>query len=71
MMLFLASVPSKVPFYVAGGLLVAWALALAAVGLTVPDFPYNKLGQRGVMLVSLILAAAAIGTAIGTAVTGR
>jgi hypothetical protein len=71
MLVLLASAPSKVPFYVAGGLLVAWALALAAVGLTVPDFPYNKLGQRGVMLVSVLLAAAAIGTAIGTAATGK
>jgi hypothetical protein len=70
MMLLLAAAPSKVPFYIAGGLLVLWALVLAAVGLTQPDFPYNKLGQRGVMLVSLILAGAAIGTAIGTAATG-
>lgn len=71
MILLLASEPSKVPFYIAGGLLVAWALVLAAVGLTVPEFPYGKLGQRGVMVVSLILAGAAIGTAIGTAATGK
>jgi len=70
MVLLLASVPSKVPVYVAGGLLVLWALVLAVVGLTVPEFPYNKMGQRGVMLLSLILAAAAIGTAIATASTG-
>jgi hypothetical protein len=70
MTLLLATAPSKVPFYVAGGVLVAWALVLAAVGLTVPEFPFNKLGQRGVMLVSLILAGAAIGTAIATASTG-
>jgi hypothetical protein len=66
-LLLAVSEPSKVPFYIAGALLVGWAVVLAAVGLTVPDFPFNKLGQRGVMLVSLLLAGAAIGTAIGTA----
>ena len=70
MLLLLSAAPSKVPFYVSGGLFVAWALVLAAVGLTVPGFPYGKLGQRGVMLVSLVLAGAAIGTAIATAHTG-
>lgn len=70
MLLLLSSAPSKVPFYIAGGALVLWALVLAAVGLTQPDFPYGKLGQRGVMLVSLVLAAAAIATAITTAHTG-
>lgn len=71
MMLLLTSAPSKVPFYIAGGVLVAWALVLAAVGLTVPEFPFNKLGQRGVMAVSIVLAGAAIGTAIATAATGK
>ena len=71
MLLLLASAPSKVPFYVAGGLLVTWAVVLAAVGLTQPEFPYNKTGQRGVMLISVILAGAAIGTAIATAATGK
>jgi hypothetical protein len=58
--------PSKVPFYVAGSVFVVWAVALAAVGLTVPEFPYGKLGQRAVVLVSLLLAAATIATAIAT-----
>jgi hypothetical protein len=61
-----AGEPSKVPFYIAGSLFVVWAVALAAVGLTVPAFPYNKVGQRAVMLVSLLFAAAAIATAIAT-----
>jgi hypothetical protein len=65
-LLVAAAEPSKVPFYLAGGLFVAWAVVLAAVGLTVPEFPYGKLGQRAVMLVSLVLAAAAIATAIAT-----
>jgi hypothetical protein len=65
-LLLAAAEPSKVPFYVAGALFVVWAVVLAGVGLTVPEFPYNKLGQRAVMLVSLVLAGAAIGTAIAT-----
>jgi MFS family permease len=58
--------PSKLAFYVCGGLFVGWAVVLAAVGLTVPEFPFGRLGQRAVMLVSLVLAAAAIATAIAT-----
>jgi hypothetical protein len=65
-LLLSAAEPSKVPFYVCGILFVGWAIGLAAVGLTQPDFPYGKTGQRAVMLVSLLLAAAAIGTAIAT-----
>jgi hypothetical protein len=65
-LLLAASEPSKVPFYVAGILFVAWAVVLATVGLTQPEFPYGKTGQRAVMGVSLLLAAAAIGTAIAT-----
>ncbi|HZU59811.1 MAG TPA: hypothetical protein VE983_02530 [Solirubrobacteraceae bacterium] len=61
-----ASEPSKVPFYIAGALLVIWAVALAGVGMTVPAFPYNRRGQAAVIAVSLLLAAATVGTAIGT-----
>ncbi len=65
-LLLAAAEPSKVPFYIAGAVFVAWAVGLAVVGLNVPEFPYNKLGQRAVMLVSVLLAAAAIATAIAT-----
>jgi hypothetical protein len=51
--LLAASEPSKVPFYIAGGILVAWALVLAVVGLTRPAFPGNERGARSVMAVSL------------------
>jgi hypothetical protein len=66
-LLLAVSEPSKVPFYIAGAVFVAWAVVLAGVGLTVPEFPYNKRGQLAVILVSLVLAGTAIGTAIGTA----
>ena len=58
--------PSKVPFYIAGGLLAVWAVVLSAVGLTRPSFPFGVVGQRAVMVVSLVLAAAAIAMAIAT-----
>jgi hypothetical protein len=61
-----ASEPSKVPFYLAGGVLALWAVGLAFVGLTRPAFPYNTRGQRGVMLVSFVLMAVAIAMAIVT-----
>lgn len=58
--------PSKVPFYVAGAAFAAWAVVLAGAGLTRPSFPFGAGGQRLVMLVSLVLTVAAIGTAIAT-----
>jgi hypothetical protein len=61
-----ASEPSKVPFYIAGGLLVGWALALAVVGLTRPAFPGNERGARGVMAVSLVLMLIAMAMAVIT-----
>lgn len=58
--------PSKVPFYIAGALLVVWALGLSAVGLTRPSFPVGLRGQRAVMAISLLLMALAIAMAIVT-----
>jgi hypothetical protein len=60
------SEPSKVPFYIAGGLLAVWAVALSAVGLTRPSFPFGLLGQRLIMLVSAALAVIAVAMAIAT-----
>jgi hypothetical protein len=64
--LLAAAEPSKVPFYIGGGALAAWAVVLAAIGLTRPSFPFNPRGQRGVMLLSLALAVVAIAMAIVT-----
>ena len=65
MMLVVAT--SKVPFYIAGAVLVAWAVAVSAVGIQRSDFPDAVGGQRLVVVVSLVLAAVAIGAAIATA----
>jgi hypothetical protein len=61
-----AAEPSKVPFYIAGGLLVVWALALAAMGLTRPAFPNGERGARVVMLGTFVLMIAAMATAVLT-----
>jgi plastocyanin len=58
---------SKTSFYIAGGLLAAWAVIVSAFGLTRPDFPHNVTGSRGVMGVSALLVAATIGLAVATA----
>jgi hypothetical protein len=65
-LLLAAGEPSKVPFYIAGGLLVIWALALAGVGLTRPAFPNNERGARGVMLVTALLMVLAMAMAVIT-----
>jgi plastocyanin len=62
-----ASAPSKVPFYLAGGVLVAWAVFLGAFGVTHPTFPGSRKRARLVMLTSAVLVAAAVTTAVTTA----
>jgi hypothetical protein len=59
--------PSKVPFYVAGGLFAAWAIVLFAVGMRSQSFPGSQGAERGVIAVSAVLMAAAMATAVITA----
>jgi hypothetical protein len=59
--------PSKVPFYVAGGVFVVWAMTLFLVGMRNDSFPGGQRAARGVMAVSLVLMAAAMATAVITA----
>ncbi len=65
-LLLAASAPSKVPFYIAGGVLALWAVVLAAIGLRQPSFPGGASGQRGVIAISLLFVVIAIGAAILT-----
>jgi hypothetical protein len=65
-LLLAAAEPSKVPFYIAGGALTVWAVALAGIGLTQPEFPYSERGARGVMLLSFVLIVIAIAAAVLT-----
>ncbi len=66
----LAAEKSKVPFYIAGGLLVLWALTVSlGLGLRKPDFPGSLAGQRAVTAVTLVLVIAAVSTAVITSGT--
>jgi hypothetical protein len=65
-LLLAASEPSKVPFFFAGAILAGWAVVLAGLGLTRPEFPFNSRGQRGVMVISFVLVVITIAAAIGT-----
>jgi hypothetical protein len=58
--------PSKTPFFIVGGGLAAWAVILAAIGLSRPEFPGGQAAARGVMAISTVLVAAAMVTAVAT-----
>jgi len=64
--LIAASEPSKVPVYIAGGVLVVWAVVLAGLGLTRPAFPYGQRGARLVMGTSAVLAVITMAMAVIT-----
>jgi plastocyanin len=61
-----AAAPSKVPFYIAGGLLVVWAVLLAAWGISHAEFPGSPGRARLVMLTSFLLVAATVTAAVVT-----
>lgn len=63
----LAAEKSKVPFYIAGGALVVWALVVSLLlGLRRDDFPGSLQGQRLVSALTAVLVIAAMGTAVLT-----
>jgi hypothetical protein len=60
--------PSKTLFYICGGVLVVWALAVSAMGIRGHEtFPPTKSAARGVMAISVVLILAAMGSAVITA----
>ena len=59
-----AAASSKLPYYIAGGLLAAWAVLLAAWGISHAEFPGSPGRARVVMLTSLLLVAATMTTAV-------
>jgi plastocyanin len=63
----LAAEKSKAPFFIAGGLLVAWALFVSlAMGLRNAKFPGDLGGQRIVSAITALLVLAAASTAVIT-----
>jgi hypothetical protein len=61
------SEPSKVPFFICGGLFAVWAIVIFAVGMRNGSFPGGQSGERGVLAVSTVLMVAAMATAVITA----
>ncbi len=58
---------SKVPFYIAGGVLVAWALIVSfGLGMRRPDFPSTLGGQRAVMATTALLVLVTVSMAVVT-----
>jgi hypothetical protein len=51
-------------FYVAGGLLVVWAVVLTAIGVRREDFPRTPGTTKLVGAISIVLVVTAIGLAI-------
>jgi hypothetical protein len=58
--------PSKTAFYIAGGLLVVYAVIIGFIGIRSADFPAKKAQARGVMALSAVLVAAAMASAVLT-----
>ncbi len=56
-------------FHVCGGILVLWAVLVSVMGIVSEDFPKSDGVARLVSGISVILVAAAIGTAIYTSAT--
>ena len=56
---------SKTPFYLAGGILVAWALIVSmAIGMRRPSFPAGLSQQRAIMAVSVVLVLVTVSMAV-------
>jgi plastocyanin len=63
----LAAEKSKVPFYIAGGVLVAWALLVSmGIGMRNSNFPSTPGAERAVMAVTAALVLVAISMAVVT-----
>lgn len=67
----LGAAKSKVPFYIAGGLLVCWALLVSVgIGLRRPSFPSDATGERLLIAITALLVVAATATAVATSGVG-
>ena len=55
---------SKTPFYIAGCVFGAWAIALFYIGRSAPAFPANSRTAGGLMATSVLLALVSGGLAV-------
>lgn len=53
-------------FHVLGGLLALWALLVSFLGITRENFPASRQAERAVAVISTVLVAGAIGSAVVT-----
>ena len=59
--------PSKVPFYIFGGLLAAWAVIVSTIGIRSHEtFPPSRSAARGVIAISVVLILCAMASAVLT-----
>jgi hypothetical protein len=56
----------KTLFYILGGFAAVYAVAIAAIGITQPDFPRSEQAAKGVYALSAIVVGAAIASALIT-----
>lgn len=69
--LWFGSVPGVNPYWFVGAAAALWAVILTfALGLRREDFPSSDRQQRTVMLISALLVAGAIGTAVYGGIQG-
>ena len=59
---------SEAPFFIAGAILVAFAIAISVIGFKKPDFPGTAAAARGIMALSATLVAATLFTAVYVAI---
>ena len=67
LLLAAAAEKSKTAWYVAGSALALWAVIVAAIGITRPEFPGNAAGRAAVITISVALVATAMAMAVVTA----
>ena len=60
---------SKTAFFIAAGLLVAWAILVSAIGIRSPRFPASVSQGRAAMAITAVLVVFAAATAVITAKT--
>ncbi|MDQ3850999.1 MAG: hypothetical protein M3296_10355 [Actinomycetota bacterium] len=55
---------SETPFFVAGALLVIFAVGVSVIGFRRPDFPTTTTAARGVMAMAVLLVLGAMSAAV-------
>ncbi len=59
---------SETPFFIAGAILVVFAITISVVGFKRPDFPGSEGATRGIMALSATLVAATLFSAVYVAI---